>query len=197
MNKIKCIIVDDEREARDRLESLLKNLEYVTIIAKEGDPNIAVEKIIELQPRLIFMDIEMPSKSGFDVVKEVRAQNVNPTFIFVTGYNHYAIKAIRNEAFDYLLKPVDIDELKDSIERYRARQKQKTVTEIPQTFINKYLLSDREIEILLLITQNKSSKEIGEILFISKHTVDTHRRNILEKTGHESTAGLVPFIFNN
>ena len=195
IKNIKCIIIDDEKEACDRLESLLKNIENIRVEKKIESAKDGIKKIVELLPDIVFLDVEMPGKSGFDVVHEVRAQDVNPTFIFVTGYNQYAIKAIRNAAFDYLLKPVDLDELKEAIERFcRAREKVK-LHRIPEELRTKYSLTNREIEIIELIAQCKSSKEIAEILFISRHTVDTHRRNILEKTDMKSTTELLNFIF--
>jgi len=192
---INCIIIDDEIEACDRLESLLKNIENIEVDAKIVNTDEGIKRIVELSPDIVFLDVEMPGKSGFDVVKEVRTQKINPTFIFVTGYNQYAVKAIRNAAFDYLLKPVDLDELKEAIERFRCDKAEKEQYRLPEKLKTEFSLTPREIEIIELIAQCKSSKEISEILFISRHTVDTHRRNILEKTGMKSTAELLNLIF--
>jgi two-component system response regulator NreC len=191
MHDIKSIIVDDEREARDRLCELLKKIDGVVILACEGDPEIAIRKIVKLKPDIVFLDIEMPGMNGFEVVHEVRSSIVHTTFIFVTGYDQYTIKAIKNAAFDYLLKPIDIDELKESLERYRKEKKLKLD---PVTIKSKFQntpLTDREIEIIQLLIQGKTSKEIADELFISKNTVDTHRRNILEKTNLNSTPELI------
>ncbi len=194
---ITCIIVDDEREALDRLLTLLDKFDFVSVTDTKTNADAAIKVIIEQMPDLVFVDVEMPRKSGFDVIKEVREQNIKPKFIFVTGYDQYAIRAIKNEAYDYLLKPVDIDELKVVLERYIKAAKEKQKNEIPQTLAKKYRLTPREIEIVELLLQNKTSKEIGEILFISKNTVDTHRRSILEKTEMKSTAELVALLFMN
>ena len=193
---ITCIIVDDEKEARDRMECLLKKFGFAEVIDTKDNADAAIKVIVEQMPDLVFVDVEMPRKSGFDVIKEVREQNVNPKFIFVTGYDQYAIKAIKNEAYDYLLKPVDIDELKVLLERYIKATKEKHKKEIPQTLAKKYHLTPREIEIVELLMQNKTSKEIGEILFISKNTVDTHRRSILEKIGIKTTRELFNIVMS-
>ena len=195
MSKIKCIIIDDEIEATNRFESLLRKLDNTEVIAIENDPDIALETIVELKPDLVFVDVEMPGMSGFDVVKAVRAQNISPTFIFVTAYSQYAIKAIRQAAFDFLPKPVDIDDLKEALERFARLKEKQTSNKIPQTVIKKYSLTAREIEIVQHIVQGKTSKGISEILFISKNTVDTHRRNILEKTKLKSSAELHALLF--
>lgn len=191
MNLITCIIIDDERDACDRLENLLGKIPSIQVIAKETSADKAVEATAEHTPELIFIDVEMPGKSGFDVVKEIRERGVHPTFIFVTGYDQYAIKAIRNEAFDFLLKPVDIDELKEAIERYKKAQHEKKKIQLPKKLKEQYNLTDREIEIIELLLVGKSSQQIADKLFISRHTVDTHRRNILEKTETVSTNALL------
>jgi DNA-binding NarL/FixJ family response regulator len=191
MQDIKSIIVDDEREARDRLSDLLKKIEGVIILDSEGDPEIAIRKIVKFKPDIVFLDIEMPGMNGFEVAHEVRSNLINPTFIIVTGYDQYTIKAIKNAAFDYLLKPIDIDELKESLERYRKEKKLKLDPVTIKTKFQNIPLTDREIEIIQLLIQGKTSKEISEILFISKNTVDTHRRNILEKSNLKNTPELI------
>jgi two-component system response regulator LytT len=194
MHDIKSIIVDDEREARDRLSVLLKKIEGVEVLCSEGDPEIAIRKIIKLKPDIVFLDIEMPGMTGFEVVQEVRSNLVYTTFIFVTGYDQYTIKAIKNAAFDYLLKPIDIDELKESLERYRKEKKLKLDPETIKSKFQNIPLTDREIEIIQLLILGNTSKEIAEKLCISKNTVDTHRRNILEKVNVNNTNELTIFF---
>lgn len=193
---IKCIIIDDEIEACDRLQSLLEKIPTISIVAIESKVETGIKKVIEYSPDIVFLDVEMPKENGFEVVKEIRAKNVFPTFIFVSGYNQYAIKAIRNAAFDYLLKPVDIDELNETIVRYCNAQKEKLEIILPQKLKTQYALTDREIEIVKLLMKGKSSGEIGELLFISKNTVDTHRRNILKKTNTTATPNLISQILS-
>ncbi|MCK4678158.1 MAG: response regulator transcription factor [Bacteroidales bacterium] len=190
MKTINCIIIDDERNSRDRLIILLQKFEEVKIVGFEGDPEKGIDLVCEKEPDIVFIDVEMPRKTGFEVVKEVKKKGCHPTFIFVTGYNQYAIKAIKSDAFDYILKPVDIDELKSSIERFKKCRKTINYTEDDNQILLDDL-SDREKEIFKLLVQCKTSKEIGEELFISKNTVDTHRRKILEKTGAKNTQELI------
>jgi len=187
--KIKCIIVDDEYNVREAIASLLKNIEGIEILACEGIPEKAIDKVIALKPEIIFLDVEMPRMHGFEFVNQIRQRNYFPTFIFVTGYNQYAVKAIKKEAFDYLLKPVDIEELTQAIKRFKEKRIRTTLSIINKPIFAE--LSKREKEILDLLLQGKSSREIAEQLFISKTTVDTHRRNILEKTGAKSTLELL------
>lgn len=189
--EITCIIIDDEQEACDRLENLLNKIPGISVISKETNAERGISEVIKLSPDIVFLDVEMPKKSGFDVVKEIRANKIFLTFIFVTGYDQYAIKAIRNAALDYLLKPVDIDDLKEAIKRYVELQKEKQKIILPGKLKSKYSLSDREIEIVKLLLEGKTSREIADKLFISKHTVNTHRRNILDKAGVNTTGELL------
>lgn len=191
---ITCLIIDDEAEACDRLEQLLQKVFNVEVAGKETDAEKGITEAVLLFPDIVFLDVEMPGKNGFEVIKSIHAKNVFPTFIFVTGYNQYAIKAIRNAAFDYLLKPVDIGELREAVERFRTAQAEKLTTALPAKLKSRFSLTDREIEIIRLLREGKTSKQIGEILFISRNTVDTHRRNILQKTNTGSTAALFSLL---
>jgi len=184
MNKITAILVDDEKLSLNRLADLLKLFPEVEIRAKEFEPQPAIERIVKIKPDVVFLDIEMPGMTGFTLVEEVRKQFVFPTFIIVTAFNQYAVKAIKKGAFDFLIKPVDIDDLKDCLERFNQKQ-----NHFPH--IENSNLSEREKEIARFICRGKTSQEIAEILFISKHTVDTHRRRILEKLGVKSTTELI------
>lgn len=177
MEKISCILIDDDPLALERMEELLKLTEKTEILAKFTNPISAVQQIPQLGPEMIFLDVEMPGYSGFDIIKKIQETSFFPEIVFVTGYNQYAIKAIKAEAFDYLLKPVDLDELEDCLSRFL--NKKNSNGSVP------FDLSEREYEIMQLVEHGKTSKEIGEILFISKHTVDTHRRNILKKTSSD------------
>ncbi len=194
LQNITCLIVDDEAEACDRLEHLLQKITNVEVIGKETNAEKGIAEAVRLFPDVVFLDVEMPEKNGFEVIKSIHGRDVFPTFIFVTGYNQYAIKAIRNAAFDYLLKPVDIDEMREAVERFRSAQREKLTTVLPAKLKSQFSLTDREIEIIRLLREGKTSKEIGEILFISIHTVDTHRRNILQKTNTGSTAALFSLL---
>jgi two-component system LytT family response regulator len=197
MTEIDCIIIDDEKGSRERMAIILGKMDYVKIIGIEEDPITAIELIINKKPNLVFVDVEMPRMSGFDVVKEVRKSLPEQNFIFVTAYNQYSIKAIKNEAFDFLLKPVDIDELKETLNRYLKKQ---FLNPKKSSCLNTELLmclTEREIELLTLIGQYKTAIQIAKELNLSKYTVDTHRKNILKKTKLNKISELVVFAREN
>lgn len=114
--KIKTILVDDERLARKELTSMLSEFKQLDIIAECANANEAKEKIEELKPDLVFLDIQMPEKTGFDLLEEL---DYIPQIIFVTAYDEYALKAFDVNAFDYILKPIDTDRLKQTIQKIK------------------------------------------------------------------------------
>ena len=187
MNSITTYLLDDEVLANNRLSRLLKLYTDINIIGKNTCPTIAIEEIARLTPDIVFIDVEMPKLSGFEVIKQLHNKGIQSKFIFVTGYDQYAIKAIRNEAFDFLVKPIDVDDLSDAIKRYRNKNDK-------ITFPEGWELSSREEEILQLIVKGKTSKQIAEELFLSKHTIDAHRKHILEKSGYETTSQVLGVI---
>ncbi len=108
----KALIIDDERLARNELKKLLEAHSNVEIIAEASNANEGIAKIDELNPDLIFLDIQMPGKTGFDMLTEVdRAPHV----IFTTAYDEYALKAFEVNALDYLMKPIEPKRLEDAI----------------------------------------------------------------------------------
>jgi DNA-binding response OmpR family regulator len=119
---IKVIIVDDETNGREVLKQLLKkNFDDIEIIGMAHSIESAVKTISFSDPDIVFLDIEMPNGSGFDILK--RLEQINFEIIFVTAHQHYAIKAIKQSAIDYIVKPIDIDDLRIAIERYRNKKK--------------------------------------------------------------------------
>lgn len=121
---ISCIIVDDSPEAVQLLTTLLSEIPYIQLLGTAHSAADALPLIIQLQPDLLFLDVEMPGKTGFELVEELRKVNTLPIIIFTTAYEKYAINAIRCAAFDYLLKPVDPAELKHVVALALARQQQ-------------------------------------------------------------------------
>lgn len=115
--RIRSIIVEDEEKGRLFLRKLLERFcEDVEIVAEAGNVRDAVELIKEEQPDLVFLDIEMPEESGLQLFYHF--DEVNFDVIFTTAYSQYAIKALRMAALDYLLKPIDLQELKIAINRF-------------------------------------------------------------------------------
>lgn len=120
----KAIIVDDELGARESLSKMLeKNCKNIQVVAKADNMMNAFVEITNHQPDLVFLDIEMPNGNAFDLLEKFKEINFN--IIFVTAYDHYAIKAIKFSAIDYILKPVDPEELITAVSRFESQHETK------------------------------------------------------------------------
>jgi two-component system LytT family response regulator len=114
---IKAIIIDDERLARNELKKLLSQHSEIEIIEEASNVEEGVEKIELNRPDLIFLDIQMPGKTGFDLLEEIEK---SPKVIFTTAYDEFALKAFEVNALDYLLKPIDPVRLADSLQKLQT-----------------------------------------------------------------------------
>ena len=115
---MKVLIVDDERLARAELNQLLKEHQDIEVVGEAKNVDEAIEMLNSIQVDLVFLDIQMPEKNGFDLLEALPAC---PEVVFVTAYDEYAIKAFDVNALDYLLKPVDPNRLKETLDKLRNR----------------------------------------------------------------------------
>src|SRR5208282_3458115 len=117
---ISAILVDDEKLASEELAYQLKEFADVEIIATASNGLQAVKLIEDLEPDLVFLDVQMPGLDGMGVIRKLREKNIPlPYFVMATAYDQYAVEAFRWEALDYLLKPVEKDRLAMAIDRAR------------------------------------------------------------------------------
>jgi two-component system LytT family response regulator len=115
---MRALVIDDERLARKELINLLNQLETVEVVGEAVNVDDAKEKIEQLQPDVIFLDIQMPEKTGFDLLEEL--DNL-PHVIFTTAYDEYALKAFQVNALDYLLKPIEPKRLEDAVLKLQGK----------------------------------------------------------------------------
>lgn len=128
-DKLTAIVVDDEQEAVDYLCDLLGDYNEIQLLDCFTDSQKAIIEINNLMPDILFLDVQMPVKTGFDVVKSIRNNEYEPHIIFTTGFEKYAIRAIKYAAFDYLLKPINAYELENALQKISNLKNQK-----PQQF---------------------------------------------------------------
>lgn len=140
---MRVIIIDDERLARKELTSLLTELDQVEIIDECSNADDAIEKIEELKPDLIFLDIQMPGKDGFAMLEEL---SFVPKVIFTTAYDEYALKAFDVNAFDYLMKPIESGRLKESLDKLIAELEQNKPVAVSKEALHKF---DAEEQVFL------------------------------------------------
>jgi len=129
MTLLRVLIAEDEPLARELLRSMLQERADVEIVAEVSDGRAAVEAISRLQPDVVLLDVQMPEIDGFGVVEAIGLEQMPPV-VFVTAFDHYAIRAFDVHAFDYLLKPFDQERLDKAIDRLMAEQRRPPNSEL-------------------------------------------------------------------
>jgi DNA-binding NarL/FixJ family response regulator len=206
---MKCIIVDDEPLAREGMKMNIGELSNLHLVGEFEDAATANEFLQSNDVDIMFLDIEMPEINGIEAAK--RATELYPELRIITlsmyGDEEYYDQMVDAGAKGFLLKNTNLQEVKTAIDTVMNGGNYFS-QELMQNMLRNYKsvkehkepgseLSDREIEILLLICSGLSNQEIGDQLFISKRTVEKHRANILDKTNCKNTAGLVMYAIKN
>jgi DNA-binding NarL/FixJ family response regulator len=209
MEKLNILIVDDHKLFREGLKILLKNLDDVNDVWEAPDGEVFLNMIKTCHPDLILMDIEMPRINGIEAT--IKALEMFPDLkilaLSMYGDEEYFQKMVDAGVCGFLLKNSEFSEVRKAITTvvqgnnyfteeilYRLVNRFKTKpsqTEPPVT------LSDRELEVLLLICKGLSNQEIADQLFISKRTVDHHRASLLTKTNTRNAASLVIYAIKH
>lgn len=206
---IRILIADDHQMFIDGLKALLKREKNFLIIGEVSSGGQAIEFISKSQPDLLITDISMPGISGVELTRWVKQNYPDIKVLVLTMYNDREIvnEILMSEAEGYILKNTGKKELISAINRI-ADNSTFYSTEVLNTMMtrlkkqkaiekNTALLTPREIEIVKLIMEELSSEEIADKLFISKRTVDTHRKNIISKTNTRTIVGLLKFAIEN
>jgi YesN/AraC family two-component response regulator len=108
-NEFSVLIVDDEPEARSLLKSLLSEIKNVRVIGEADTAEKALYYLVEHYPQLVFLDLSMPGKSGIEFIQLLQNRNVDVSIVVVSAYKKYAVEALRNGVYDFILKPVDLN----------------------------------------------------------------------------------------
>lgn len=180
MKIINVIIIDREIETSILLTNLLSNYKNINIISIEKDSSVALDKILKFRPDVLFLAIEMPVFNGFEIIKKLKSQLFFPRIILLSSQCQYGIKAIKEGVFDYIIKPIDQQDISECIGRLESDDNI-CVTE----------LTNQEKEIMHCLCQGWPIKQIGINLNLSPHTISYHRNKILKKMGTKSTAQLL------
>ncbi|MCF8459210.1 MAG: LytTR family DNA-binding domain-containing protein [Flavobacteriales bacterium] len=169
--QIAAIIVDDEESARSILSNLLARFcPQVKVLGSYANVEAAVHSINALKPKLVFLDIEMPNYSGFEIVNFF--EEVNFEMVFITAYDKYAIRAFEVSAVDYLLKPIDIDRLKEAIERVEKRVGQ--ASSVDQQLLSESLQSKEVNRISVSIKGYQTILDVADIIAIEANESYSH-----------------------
>jgi DNA-binding NarL/FixJ family response regulator len=211
-NKIyrrKIIIVDDHTLFRNGLRILINNMEDYQVIAEAANGKQFIEILEKELPDLVLLDINMPVMDGIEAATIAHEKYPELKIITLSMYGEedYYYKMVNAGVKGFVLKNSDIKEVKAAMDMvyeggsfFSSELLQNLVNSLKSAPKSKEFhteLSEREMEILILICQGLSNQEIGDKLFISKRTVDKHRANILEKSESKNTAQLVVYAIKN
>src|SRR5258707_13984573 len=154
--KTTCLIVDDEKLARELLTEYLEPFPEIEVLGEASNGSDAVTQIDKLKPELLFLDVQMPGMTGFDVLDDI---NHEPYVIFVTAYDQYAIQAFEKNAVDYLLKPLDQERFRQAVDRALKRKKAETgnIEDLLGSMSPNYSRATSESHILLQKSEKLSS----------------------------------------
>ena len=165
--KIRTLVVDDEPLARERLRSLLEAEEDVEVIGECRDGNEALEAIRQRSPDLVFLDVQIPERDGFEVLEAIGPENA-PAIVFVTAYDQYALQAFEVHAVDYLLKPFDEERFQKALERARLAVGREKGGDVSQKLLS--LLQDLKAPLGHL--ERLVVKSAGRLFFLRTEEID-------------------------
>jgi DNA-binding NarL/FixJ family response regulator len=218
MEKIKVLLADDHELVRTGLVKLLEAYKDIIIVGEAGDGQEAVEKTKKLNPDVLVIDLSMPKLTGIEATKIIRKECPKVAVLVLTMHQNeeYVYQIFRSGALGYILKDAGKDELATAI-RTVAKGEKFFSSRVSQIMVDGYLrkalardesvsvkldsidvtLTRREKEILVLVAEGLNNQQIGEKLFISPRTVDTHRTNIMQKLDIHDSANLVKFAIEH
>ncbi len=189
--EIKIVLADDHKILRDGLRNIIEKVTNFKVIGEADNGREALKICSELKPDIVIMDVAMPELNGIEATRQIVQENPECKVIALSMHSdkRFITGMFKAGAFGYMLKDSASNDLIKAIKTVSANQKY-VCTKISGIILNELVnnsmeeetgLSQREKEILQLIAEGKSSKEIGELLFLSSKTVDTHRKNIMDK----------------
>ena len=206
MTPYSLLLVDDQSIFLDGIESLLERLPEVRVVGKAHNGQDAVRLSAELKPDVVLMDINMPHMDGIEANKRIRKASPATRVIVLSMYGHreFVLELLDSGVGGYLLKTTGKTELAEAIltvargGQYIAQElRDLAATRDKHTDrdgeLNYGALTKREVEVVKLIMQERTTQEIADQLFLSSATVETHRRNIMHKLDVRNTAGLVKY----
>lgn len=205
----RIFLVDDHQIVLDGISALIRGLKHFQIVGTSTDPISALSEIVRLEPDLVLTDIEMPKMSGIELSKALKTKLPDLKILALSMFQDYAHiqKMMEAGVQGYVLKSIGKEELLKALEAILSG-KMYLSDEASDMFLHgkppenlaapsKVILTPREIEIVRLIANELTNAEIGERLFISLQTVETHRKNIMRKTEAKTAMGLVNMAKEN
>lgn len=207
-NKIRVFIADDHFVVRQGLKHILSQIPEIEVVGEAEDGNQVLEKLRDLTADIVLMDIEMPGKSGWEVMLQLKSTQPNLKVLILSIFpeDHYGLRLIKAGASGYLAKSSAPDQLNQAIRKVASGGRfispslaekliedyDRDATKLPHEH-----LSEREFQVFCMIASGKKIKQIADELGVSIATISTHRANIMEKMGLTNSAELIHYAIKN
>lgn len=206
---IRVMIADDHAVVRQGIRNVLEQVEGLEVVGEAGDGDKALELARELRPDVVLLDVTMPGRTGLEVTRELRADELDAGVLILSMHDdpEYVLQAVRAGADGYVLKDVTPAELRKAIQtvhegrEYFAERVTHQLSvglraelEREQRKSRLESLTARETEVLVLVADGLTNREIAERLEISPRTVETHRERVMTKLRIRTVAGLTRFV---
>lgn len=206
---LRVVIADDHTVVRQGIRGVLEGIDGLSVVGEAGDGDEALSLVRELDPDVVVLDVNMPGRTGLDVAGTLRDEGTASRVLILSMHDdpEYVLQAVRAGADGYVLKDVAPSELRDAVravhegrEYFTARVTQQLSVGLRKEIEEEQLrtrldsLTRREREVLLLVADGLTNREIGEKLDISPRTVETHRERVMGKLRIRTVAGLTRFV---
>lgn len=206
---MRVVIADDHMVVRQGIRGVLEEIEGLEIVAEAGDGDEALALVAEHHPDVVVVDVNMPGKTGLEVTKALREDEIPVRILILSMHDdpEYILQAVRAGADGYVLKDVAPADLRDAVvavhegrEYFTARVTQQLGIGLRREIEEEQLrtrvnsLTNREMEVLLLVAEGLTNREAGDRLDISPRTVETHRERVMGKLRIRTVAGLTRFV---
>lgn len=208
-SELRVVIADDHTVVRQGIRGVLEEVEGLEVVAEAGDGDEALAMVLELEPDVVVLDVTMPGRTGLEVTRELRERALDVRILVLSMHDdpEYVLQAVRAGADGYVLKDVAPSELRDAVravhegrEYFTPRVTQQLGVGLRQEIEAERLrarldaLTNRETQVLVLVAEGLTNRQIGERLEISPRTVETHRERLMGKLRIRSVAGLTRFV---
>jgi len=208
-SSMRVVIADDHMVVRQGIRGILEEVDGLEVVAEAGDGDEALAMVAEHEPDVVVVDVNMPAKTGLEVTKALRDDAIPVRILILSMHDdpEYILQAVRSGADGYVLKDVAPAELRDAVvavhegrEYFTARVTQQLGVGLRREIEEEQLrtrldsLTNRETEVLLLVAEGLTNREIGDRLDISPRTVETHRERVMGKLRIRTVAGLTRFV---
>ena len=206
---LRVVIAEDHSVVRQGIRGVMEELDGLEVVGEAGDGDEALALVIEQEPDVVVLDVNMPGRTGLEVARELRDAALPVRVLILSMHDdpEYVLQAVRSGADGYVLKDASPSELRDAVkavhegrEYFTARVTQQLSVGLRREIEEEQLkarleaLTKRETEVLLLVADGLTNREIGERLSISPRTVETHRERVMGKLRIRTVAGLTRFV---